>query len=144
MTLIIILLVVFVRILVAIAPAIRGQVQILFQAIRQLMRKRKLVGLFDEYFIEPKAFYFHQFKKVPSIAYIGNIDAVNVFKLIEANKYGTVKEVYQRNFYNWQQSRIEFSKTLFVIDGYMMIRMGDDWAEILHSNNDFKSTEERR
>jgi len=137
MTLLIIILVVFVRVMVAVLPDLALAVQNLFQQIKQLLKRRKLAGLFDEHFIEPKAFYFHQFKKVPCIAYIGNVDAVKIFTLIEGNKYGKVKSVYQRNYYNWQHSRIEFSKTLFVIEGCMMIKMGDDWLEILHSTADY-------
>lgn len=126
-----------VRLVIALSPALQQLLQILWQQTKQVLRKKKTVGLFDDYFIEAKAFYFYQFKQLPSFAFIGNVDSAAIFKLIDAGKYGKVKNVYQRNFYNHQQERIEFSKTLFVLENFMMVKLGDDWVEILHHNEDY-------
>lgn len=126
-----------VRLVIALSPALQQLLQILWQQTKQVLRKKKTVGLFDDYFIEAKAFYFYQFKQLPSFAFIGNVDSAAIFKLIDAGKYGKVKNVYQRNFYNHQQERIEFSKILFVLENFMMVKLGDDWVEILHHNEDY-------
>jgi hypothetical protein len=101
------------------------------------IEKEKTVGLFDDYFIEAKLFISINLSNCPSFAFIGNVDSAAIFKLIDAGKYGKVKNVYQRNFYNHQQERIEFSKTLFVLENFMMVKLGDDWVEILHHNEDY-------
>ncbi len=96
-----------------------------------------MVGLFDEHFIEAKAFYFKEFKTIPCIAYIGGVNTGEIFKLIQEGKYGKVEATYQRNYYNWQQERIEFAKTIFKLENNMMVKLGDDWLEILFSNKDY-------
>jgi len=134
---IIILAMVLVCLIAALIPACNGWLHSAWHKIIKHLKKQKPSGLFDEHFIEAKAFYMKAFKALPCIMYIANVDSNRIFHLIVSNKYGVVKETYQRNWYNWQQERLEFSKTIFKIDRQMMIRLGDDWAEILFSNTDY-------
>jgi len=134
---IIILAIVLVRLIAAIIPACNEWLHAAWHKIIKQLKKQKTSGLFDEHFIEAKAFYMKEFKALPCIMYIGNIDANKIFELIRSHKYGNVKATYQRNWYNWQQERLEFSKTIFKLDKQMMIRLGDDWAEIYFSNTDY-------
>lgn len=98
--------------------------------------------LFDEYFIEPRAFYMKEFNALPCIAYIGNVDTSKIFKLVKENKYGKVKDVYQRNYYSWDDNKILFSKTMFVLEGKMIIRLADDWLDIFFPNNSYARANE--
>lgn len=125
------------RIALWLAPSLSLWATNQWHTIINLLRKQKPTGLFDESFIEPKNFYLKKFKTVPCIAFIGDVDTGKIFTLIETGKYGKVTATYQRNFYNWQQERIEFSKTILQIEGKMMVKMGDDWLEILFSNKDY-------
>lgn len=93
--------------------------------------------LFDSYFVEPKAFFLKEFNKVPAIAFIGNINAGAVLTMITEKQFGEPIATYQRNYYNWQSERIEFSKTLAVLEDQMMILLGEDYAEILFCNKDY-------
>jgi hypothetical protein len=136
---ILILCIILVRLVIAIFPAIKKTFQLLGQPIQKILKKQRPTGLFDDHFIEVKAFYFKEFKTAPCISYIGNVDTSKIFGLIKESKYGKVKATYQRNYYNWQQERIEFSKTIFKLENNMMIRLGDDWVEILFSNNNYDS-----
>ena len=111
--------------------------QSLWQQTKQLLNRKKPSGLFDETFIEPKNYYLKEFKAMPCIHFIGGLDTGEIFKLIDSGKFGKVEDTYQRNYYNWQQKRIEFSKTIFKLEGKMMVRLGDDWVEILFSNKDY-------
>jgi hypothetical protein len=131
------ILIVLVRLVIAAFPAMEHGFQLLWQRTQQALKRRKTVGLFDDHFIEVKAFYFKEFKTVPCIAYIGNVDTGKIFEMIKNGKYGKVKATYQRNYYNWQQERIEFTKTIFKIEDNMMVKLGDDWLEILFRNNDY-------
>ncbi len=139
---ILILTFLFVRIMIAISPIRTTWLQTKWQQIKQLLRRKKQVGVFDENFIEPKAFYLKTFKILPCISYIGNVNTGEIFKLIEENKYGKVKAIYQRNYYNWQQERIEFSKTIFQLDNKILIRLAEDWLEVYFCNSNFSQANE--
>lgn len=93
--------------------------------------------LFDQYFIEAKVFYMKLFNVVPCVAYIGNVDTKKIFELIQGGKYGKVKEVYQRIYHDWEDDRICFSKTIFVIENKLMVKLEDDWLEVYFTTKDY-------
>jgi ATPase family protein associated with various cellular activities (AAA) len=134
---ILILVIPLLRIAMVIIPAMDNWLTDVWQQTKQKLKKQKDLKLFDEHFIEPKVFYLKEFKTIPCISFIGNIDANKVFELIKSNKYGNVQNVYQRNYYNWQQERIEFSKTLFKLENRIVVRLAEDWAEIFFNTNGY-------
>ena len=77
---------------------------------------------FDQYFIEPKNFYIKIFNTVPCVAYIGNVDISKIFDLVKTNKYGKAIEVFQRIYHDWDNDKIRFSKTLFVLENKIVIK----------------------
>ncbi|MGN6211857.1 AAA family ATPase [Parafilimonas sp.] len=85
---------------------------------------------FDNYFIEPRYFYTVVFNTVPCVAYIGNVDINKLFDLVKTNKYGNVLESFQRIYHNWDDDTVRFSKTLFVLENKIIIRMMDDWSDV--------------
>ena len=93
--------------------------------------------LFDQYFIEAKVFYMKLFKVVPCVAYIGNVDTKKIFELIQHGKYGKVKDAYQRIYHDWEDDRICFSKTIFVIENKLMVKLDDDWLEVYFTTKDY-------
>lgn len=134
---VIIIAVIIVRIIAETSPLALHWMEKMKIKIRNQLKKQKPVTIFDEHFIEVKSFYLREFKAMPCIMFIGSIDANKVFGLINSNKYGQVKATWQRNWYNWQMERLEFSKTIFKLNNSMMVRLGDDWAEILFGNTDY-------
>jgi hypothetical protein len=134
---IIIIAILMLRIAILLMPAFEASIINGWHKIISALRKQKPTGLFDEYFIEAKNFYFKEFNTVPCIAYIGNVNTGEIFKLIETGKFGKVTATYQRNYYNWEQERIEFRKTIFKLEGKMMVKLGEDWLEILFNNNNY-------
>lgn len=132
----IILAVVFIRVVIVFYNAYNKQMNDLWRKLKNKLRRQKQTELFDEHFIEAKALYFREFKALPSIAYIGDVDVTEIFKRIDNHQYGRVIETYQRIYYSWHQERLEFSKTIFKLKGSMLVRLGDDWAEIMYSNTD--------
>lgn len=133
----IIITILLVRLVLVLIPSCNAWLNSLWQQTKHQLRKKKPIGLFDDHFIEPKNYYLKEFKTMPCIHYIGGVDTGEIFKLINTGKFGQVKDTHQRNYYNWQQKRMEFSKTLFKLEGKMMVRLGDDWVDIFFSNKDF-------
>jgi len=136
-TMILLIAFILVRIAMEIITHFKMNLNDFFQMMKQKFKKHKGTGLFDEYFIEPKAFYLKEFGTVPCVHFISLVDVTKIFALINSNKYGKVQNVYQRNYYNWQMERIEFSKTLFKLQNRVLVRLGDDWAEIYFGTKNY-------
>lgn len=134
---IIIIAIFMIRIVMLLMPSLETSIINGWRNIINTLRKQKPTGLFDDYFIEAKNFYLKEFNTMPCIAYIGNVNTGDIFSVIQSGQFGKVTATYQRNYFNWQQKQIEFSKTLFKLEGRMMVKLGDDWLEILFSNNDY-------
>ncbi|MFC4233132.1 AAA family ATPase [Parasediminibacterium paludis] len=134
---IIIIAIFMIRVVMLLMPLLRTSIINGWHKIINTLKKQKPTGLFDEYFIEAKNFYLKEFNTMPCIAYIGNVNTSAIFSVIQSGQFGKVTATYQRNYFNWQQEQIEFSKTLFKLQGKMMVKLGDDWLEILFSNNDY-------
>jgi len=93
--------------------------------------------LFDQNFIEAKNFYTKLFNTVPCIAYIGNVDTKKIFELINSGTYGKVKDMYQRIYHDWEDDKIRFLKTIFIIENKLMVELGDDWLKTYFRTSDY-------
>lgn len=133
----IILAVLAVRILMAVMPVVVQWANELRRRMRERMTKHKNTTIFYGDYIEVKAFYLQEFKKAPCISSVSNADVTKVFDYIKKGDAGKVITMYQRNYYNTQRERQEFSRTIFKLENKVMIDLGDDWVEILFSDNNF-------
>ena len=133
----ILLVILLIRIAVLLFPGCNAWLQNRWQQIKTAFKSQNASRLFTENFIEVKEFYLKEFKRIPCISFIGDVDTSKVFDEVNSGKYGEVKATYQRNYYNWQQKRLDFNKTLFKLDGNVMVLLGDDWTEILFSNTNY-------
>ncbi|MFT3937123.1 MAG: AAA family ATPase [Chitinophagaceae bacterium] len=134
---IIIIAIVLLRIIAEMVPLFSEWLHKLWRKLISILKRRQQRNVFDEYFIEPKTFYLQSFGSLPSIIYINNIDSNKVFAEVDSNKHGKVVQVYQRNWYNWQQDKFQFSKSLFKLEGGIVIRLGDDWMDIYYASSDY-------
>jgi len=131
-----ILMIVAIRLMVALWPFVVKKLRQIWQRLQVNMGNTDSTALFDDYFIESKTFYVREFGKIPSIAFIGNIDTTKVVDLINENRYGKIKAIYRRNYYSWEKDQVEASKILVKLSGNLMIKLGNDWAEILYSSTE--------
>ncbi len=104
----IIIVIALVRLIIALIPWCNEVLQLSWQKLKQTLSRKKTTGLFDDHFIEPKNYYLKEFKSLPCIHYISNVDTGEVLKLIQTGRFGRITDCYQRNYYNWQQERMEF------------------------------------
>ena len=135
------LLIGFICGLIAFYKANHQLIRIRYRKVKNKMSKLKHTGLFNEHFIEAKAFYLKEFNALPCILFMNSIDASEICKRISNHQYGKVLDTYQRSYYYWKESRAESSKTIFILKGEMMILLGDDWLEILYSSTDYTRAE---
>ncbi len=137
MILIPLLAIVAVRLIVSIFPDVQRWLYSRWRKLRVTKRNAQEMQLFDNTYIEVRALYRHEFNKVPCISFVNSIETNKVFAYINEGNAGRVLAVYQRNWYNWQMNRQQFSKTIFTLSGGIMIEVGDEYAEILYDNNSY-------
>lgn len=136
---IILIAMVLLRFAILAFPELRQWVEDIWQQLKNKFNQGKSSDLFDGYFVEMKAFYFRLFKSIPCITYIEGVDTLKIFELVKGNKYGTVKAIYQRNYYSWKEKKQVFVKTIFKLEGNILGCLGDDWVQILfpHTNEGY-------
>lgn len=126
----IIIAVLIVRVLFAVMPKALQWIEQLYTPIKARMIKHKNNGVFDGTYIDVKGLYVQEYRKVPCISFVDNVEAGKAFKYIKDGNAGHVLKVYQRNYYNWQRKRQEFSMTVFRLEKKVMIEVGEDYVEI--------------
>ena len=99
----------------------------------------KHTPIFDNYYVDLKAFYLRDYGRVPCVTFVDDVDAAKIFAYINEGNAGTVIEVYQKSFYNRNQKRQEFARTVFKLTGNTMINLGDDYVEIYFDRTKYSS-----
>ncbi len=102
---IIIIAFVVVRLVAEIVPALAQWLQTKWQQIKQTINFRRHTGVFDNSYVDAKAFYMREFKQVPCVSLINNLDVTKAFNYIQEGNCGNVLAVYQYNWYNGRKSK---------------------------------------
>jgi hypothetical protein len=100
-------------------------------------RYRSLTGMrtaniFEHNYLESKAFYLYRFKAIPCTTYVDEIDLSKAFDHIRDTYQKSIIDIYQSCFFNRQEAKQEFSKTLFVLSNKVIIELTGDYAKILY------------
>jgi ATPase family associated with various cellular activities (AAA) len=134
----IILILLVIRFFIWIIPDAEKFVQYLYGQLKQKFSRNKQAPIFESNYIEVKAFYVKEYNATPCISFINNLDVTKAYEYINSGLAGKVLAIYQRNYYSWQYKRQEFSTTVFKLGNKVMIELGDEYAEILFSNNNYE------
>ncbi len=86
--------------------------------------------LFDNSYIDVKAYYLQEFGTMPCLSFVGDLQVTKAFEYINDGNAGKVLEVYQRTYYNRQHKKQESIKTVFKLENRLLIELGQDYAEI--------------
>jgi ATPase family associated with various cellular activities (AAA) len=101
---------------------------------RHIMEKRT-AGIFEHNYLESKSFYMYRFKTIPCTTYVDDIDVSKAFGYIQDNYRDSIEDIYQSCFFNRQEDKQQFSKTLFVMNNKVIIELANDYAKILYANS---------
>jgi hypothetical protein len=134
----IILVLLVIRFFIWKIPDAEKFVQYLYGQQKQKFSRNKQAPIFESNYIEVKAFYAKEYNITPCISFINNLDVAKAYSYINSGFAGKVLAIYQRNYYSWQHKRQEFSTTVFKLDNKVMIELGDEYAEVLFSNNNYE------
>lgn len=104
------------------------------QSFFAMLFNKRTTSIFDQYYLELKAFYLHRFNKIPCATIIEDINITNAYAYIDTNLKNSIVDVYQSCFYNHSEGLQQFYKTIFVLDNKVMIELSAHYAKILFPN----------
>ncbi len=133
----IIILVLLIRFFIWLMPDAGKLLQNLYKHVVQQFKRNKQASIFENNYLEVKAFYVKEYNTTPCISFINNLDVTKAYAYINSGFAGKVQAIYQRNYYSWHHKRQEFSTTVFKLNNKVMIELGDEYAEVLFGNNNY-------
>src|SRR5689334_11807471 len=78
--------------------------------VKRRRNRLKNIYIFDNSYIETKAFYLQEFGIAPSKNFIDGLDRTKLYEYVENGGAGKITAIYQSIYYNWQQKRQENSR----------------------------------
>ena len=94
-------------------------------------------GLFGDHYVDVKTFYALQFRKVPCICVIGELDTAKAFQFINEEWKEHIMTVFQHSCFDHGEQNLFFNNTIFVLHGHRMIEVGPSWCQVLHRPDQF-------
>ncbi|MGN6494087.1 MAG: AAA family ATPase [Agriterribacter sp.] len=107
------------------------------QSFFAMLFNKRTASIFDQYYLEPKAFYLHRFNKIPCATIVEDINITNAYAYIDTNLKNSIVDVYQSCFYNHSEGSQQFYKTIFVLGNKVMIELSAHYARILFPNRQY-------
>lgn len=104
------------------------------QSFFAMLFNKRTTSIFDQYYLELKAFYLHRFNKIPCATIVEDINITNAYAYIDTNLKNSIVDVYQSCFYNHSEGLQQFYKTIFVLDNRVMIELSAHYVKILFPN----------
>ena len=93
-------------------------------------------GIFGRDFLDSKTFFMYCYRQPPSMSWVTHIDMDKALKYLRKEYAGAIKEVYQYSEYNRKRRRIEFYRTILVMEDNFMVELCHDYCQILHISED--------
>jgi hypothetical protein len=101
------------------------------------LNNKRTEGIFEHLYIEGKAFYLYRFRNFPCVTFVDDIDVSKAFAFINNNFNDRIVDIYQSCFFNREEGKQQFNKTLFVLYNKVIVELYSDHARILHPNNKY-------
>src|SRR5439155_9355388 len=90
-------------------------------------------NIFEHHYLESKAFYVYRFKNIPSTTFVDDIDVAKAFTHVRELYGQLIADVYQACFFNRQEKKQQFRKTILVLKNKVIIELASDYARILYA-----------
>jgi len=95
-------------------------------------RRIRNVQLFSGHYIDAKALYVLYFDRIPSVCFIGDVDANSVTDYIKEKFYAEIIAVYQHVYFDHDRQETLFNNALFVLTGNRIIEVAIGYVHVLY------------
>lgn len=97
--------------------------------------KYETFGLFDHTYLDARIMYVRTSGILPNIHSMDNVDMDKAFDYFFSGNAGTISNLFQKNYYNWKEAKLEFDKTIITMGNSTMIELGNEQVNILFSKD---------
>src|SRR5205809_228000 len=94
-------------------------------------------AIFRDHYIDVKSFYVAMYGFVPSVSFIGDVDAKAVFTHFRTIMDTSIDEVLQHSYYDHEEGKMFFNNTIIVMKDKMMAEIGCNYCQVLHRSDDY-------
>lgn len=98
-----------------------------------------LIGdkIFENNFLEGKAFFLQCFNQMPCITWVGNISTTAVYRFLSEKYKENIEEVYQNSEYDRKKKKVCFSRTVIKLKSKCLIELANSYCQIFHTIDDY-------
>ena len=100
-------------------------------------RIRNINSLFENNFIDSRVLFATGFNTLANISLIKHIDTTRAYMMILEKFKNEITTVHQYNTFDYNESKVLFNMTIFVLRNKRIIELGHDYAEILFTGKDY-------
>ena len=100
-------------------------------------RIRNINSLFENNFIDSRVLFATRFNTLANISLIKHIDTARAYTMILEKFENEITTVHQYNTFDYNESKVLFNMTIFVLRNKRIIELGYDYAEILFTAKDY-------
>lgn len=90
-----------------------------------------LDAIFNGHYIDARAFYAWQFRRLPSIHFLGEIDVTEACKHIQEMYKRCIVELYQHSWFERKEDSFFFNNSIIVLRDHRMIELAADYCQLL-------------
>jgi hypothetical protein len=95
-------------------------------------RMKNVQALFNGHYIDAKVFYVVLFEKIPSVCFIGCVDAVRASDYISESLRAEIVAVFQHSYFDHDKQVTLSNNTLFVMTSHRLIEVATGYVHVLY------------
>ena len=95
-------------------------------------------SIFENSFLESKAYYMYVYQKVPCITWIDNVNSQKILQHIKKEYAGAIMGIFQYSKYNRKKKKPLYSTTIILLKDNCMVELGNEYCEVLHTHEDYE------
>ena len=116
-------------------PKLKSRITTAYNRLQQKRKKLPAASLFDDSYIDANSLYLNRFNSLPSISFVRSLDSTRAFEWVKAEFDGKITALYQRNYYDWDEKKQLFYRTLFELNNRIIIELSQSYAQVLYNQN---------
>lgn len=94
-------------------------------------------ALFQGHYVDVKVFYTLQFKVIPAVSFIGELDGSKAFNYLHDRFQYKITGIYQHTYFDHDKKDIFFNNSLFVFKDKRVIELAGNYCHVLHTGKQY-------
>ena len=94
-------------------------------------------GIFNNNFLDSKAFFMYCYQRPPCIAWVEQADNEKILEYVKKEYGDAIKGIYQYSKYDRKKKSPEFYRSIVLLEDNFMLEMAYEYCQILHLHEDY-------